>query len=56
MSMLDKIVPTCYTIIILKRFAKNPVVKGGTLYVRENAEGILRISGTVHPLIINMRR
>ena len=40
-TLLDKIVPTCYTIIIPKRYAKNQVVKGGTLYVRKNAEGIL---------------
>ena len=55
-SILDKIVPTCYTIIIQKRYDKIQVVKGGTFYVRENAEGILRISSTVHPLISSVRR
>ena len=50
-TLLDKSVPTCYTITILR----DNKLKGGTEYVRENVKGILRIPSTVHPLRFRLR-
>ena len=49
-TLLDKSVPTCYTITIQRKTMRVSKRKGDVNHVGENAEGILRVSCSVHSL------